>query len=69
MKMIDEIIKRVHNLSLDHQKEILESIRFLQAEEQRKYHRLQTKVPIDAVVGDRVIQADTQDISATGIYQ
>ena len=68
MKMLDEIIKRVRNLTQDQQKEILETLETWQAGKQRDYQRLETKVDIAVVVGDRVIQTDTKDISAGGIY-
>ena len=68
MKMLDEIIKRVRNLTHDQQKEMLEILKGLQAGKQRDYQRLESKTNIDVVVGDRVIQTDARDISASGIY-
>ena len=68
MKMLDEIIMRVRNLTQDQQKEILETLKTWQAGKQRDYQRLETKVDIDVVVGDRVIQTDSRDISAGGIF-
>ncbi len=68
MKMLDEIIKRVRNLTHDQQKEMLEILKGLQAGKQRDYPRLEAKTDIDVVVGDRVIQTDARDISASGIY-
>ena len=68
MKMLDEIIRRVQNLSLDQQKEILKTIKSWQVGKQRDYQRLETRTDIDVVVGDRVIQTDAKDISASGIY-
>lgn len=66
--MLDEIIKRVRNLTDDQQKEILKIIKTWQTGKQRDYQRLNTKTDVDMVVGDRVIQTDTQDISASGIF-
>ncbi|MBW2653399.1 MAG: PilZ domain-containing protein [Deltaproteobacteria bacterium] len=68
MKMLDEIIKRVHNLTQDQQKEILGTLRTLQAGKRREFRRLKIKADIDVVVGDRVIQTDIGDISANGVF-
>ena len=40
MKMLDEIIKRVRNLTHDQQKEILETLKDLQTGKQREFRRL-----------------------------
>ena len=68
MKLLDEISKRVRNLNLDQQEEILDIMKNWQIGKQRDYPRLDTKVNIDIVVGNRVIQTNTKDISAGGIY-
>ncbi len=68
MKILDEIINRVHNLSQEQQKRVLKNLRSLQEGEKRRYQRLNINSDIDAVVGYRVIQSDTQDISASGVY-
>ncbi|MCP4671271.1 MAG: PilZ domain-containing protein [Desulfobacula sp.] len=68
MEMLDEIIKRVRNLNSDQQVEILGLLKTWQTGRQRDYPRLDTKVNIDVVVGDRVIQTDAKDISAGGIF-
>ena len=68
MKLLDEISKRVRNLNLDQQEEILDILKNWQIGKQRDYPRLDTKVNIDIVVGDRVIQTNTKDISAGGIF-
>jgi hypothetical protein len=68
MKMLDEIIKRVHNLNPDQQEEILEILKTWQAGKQRDYKRLDAKIDIDVAVGDRVIQTNAKDISASGIF-
>jgi vacuolar-type H+-ATPase catalytic subunit A/Vma1 len=65
IKMLDEIIKRVRNLSLDQQKEILEILNNWQVRKQREYQRLKTKANIDMVLGKSVIQTDASDISAS----
>ncbi len=66
--MLDKIIKRVHNLTHDQQKDLLEHLRDLQKGQQREYPRLPDKMNIDAVVDSKVIQSDTRDISACGVY-
>jgi len=68
MKMLDEIMKRVQNLSQGQQNEILEILKIWQSGKDREYQRLKTKTDIDVVVGDRVIQTHTSDISASGIF-
>ncbi|NOX34372.1 MAG: hypothetical protein GXP56_11675 [Deltaproteobacteria bacterium] len=68
MKMLDEIIKRVRNLTPDQQEEILETLKAWQTGKEREYQRLKTRTDVDVVVGDRIIQTDTNDISASGIY-
>ncbi len=68
MEMLDEIIKRVRNLDSDQQEEILEIMKTWQAGKSRDYPRLDSKVNIDVVVGDRVIQTEAKDISAGGIF-
>ena len=66
--MLDEIIKRVRNLTQDQQRKTLEFLKTLQTGKQREYQRLKAKSNIDVVIGDRIIQTDTSDISASGIY-
>lgn len=68
MNMLDEIIRRVKNLTEDQQKEMLETLQGMQAGKLRDYPRMETRTDIDVVVGDRVIQTDARDISASGIY-
>lgn len=68
MKMSDEIIKMVHNLTYDQQKKVWMDLQSLQEGEKRRYQRRMINADIDAVVGDRIIQSDTRDISASGVY-
>jgi hypothetical protein len=68
MEMLDEIIKRVHHLNYHQQKKVLKDLQSLQEGEKRRYQRRMINTNIDAVVGDRVIQSDTRDISASGVY-
>ena len=66
--MLDEIIKRIRNLNHDQQKEILKILDTWQVGKQREYQRLKAKSEIDVVVDDKIIQTDTSDISASGLY-
>lgn len=83
MKIIDEIVKRVQELNPDQKNEIIKSIqelnpdqtkiflqglRCLQGHRKREYQRLTQKIEVDAVVGNRVLQAETKNISAGGMY-
>jgi len=68
MKLQDEIIKRVHNLTKEQQEEILAILKTWQTGKQREYQRLQTKADIDVLVGEKIIQIRTADISASGLF-
>ncbi len=68
MKTLDEVIKRVHNLTHDQQEEILEILKTWQDGKQREYQRLKTNSDIDVVIDNRVIQTSTDDISASGVF-
>lgn len=67
--MLDEIIKRVRNLTHKQQKGILKYLDALPKDGQRGYSRLPAKFGIDAVIDkDTIVQSDTRDISASGVY-
>ena len=68
MKMLDEIIKRVHNLTHDQQKEVLKNLQALQEGQQREYPRLSKETDVDAVVSGKLIQTEARDLSASGVY-
>ena len=68
MKMLDEIINRVRKLTFDQQKQVLQNLQSMQEGEKRRYQRLSTGVDVDAVIGDRVVQSSTRDLSASGVY-
>ena len=68
MKIVDKIINRVRNLDDDQQKEILEILTTMQSGKLRYHPRLDTKVDVDVAVGNRVIQTDSKDISAGGVF-
>lgn len=67
--MLNEIIKRIRNLTHEQQKEVMEYLESMQQAGQRGYTRLSTKLKIDAVVdNDKLILSNTRDISASGVY-
>ncbi len=66
--MIDEIIRRVHNLTPEQQKDTLEHLKSIQASGSRRHLRRETTIEIDAVVGDRLIQSDIRNISGSGVF-
>ncbi len=68
MKLQDEIIKRVRNLTREQQEEVLEVLKTMQTGKQREYQRLKSKADIDVLVGDRIVQTQTMDISAGGLF-
>jgi hypothetical protein len=68
MKILDEIIKRVHNLTQDQQIEVLKNIQSLQEGEKRRYQRLTIDTEIAAVIDNSVLQSSTRDLSAGGVY-
>jgi PilZ domain len=68
MKLQEEIIKRVRNLTDQQQEKILKILTIWQKGKQRDYQRLKTNADVDVLVGDRLIQTRTNDISASGIY-
>jgi hypothetical protein len=66
--MLSEIIERVNNLTEEQQKDVLAYLRAFPPTSKRKYPRKQTQLPIDVVVGERAIRADTRDMSADGVF-
>ena len=68
MSTIDEIIKRVKNLSSVQQTEILEILRSWQSGKQRTFQRDCNPIDIDVLIGDKLIQTDTKNISASGVF-
>lgn len=68
MNKLDEIIKRVKNLTPERQDELLELLTHWQQGKQREYQRLEAKTSVDVAVADRVIQTDIRDISAGGVF-
>jgi hypothetical protein len=68
MNYLDEINKRVKNLSLEKQKEILEILTSWQTGSQREYQRFAMSTEIDVLIGDKVIQTNLRNISASGVF-
>ena len=68
MEIVDDIIKRVKNLTVKQQNEILDILKDWQTGKQREYQRLSRPLEIDVLIGDRVVQTDVRDISASGVY-
>ena len=68
MRILDEIVNRVHNLTHSQLKDVLKFLVSLQGNEKRRHPRLTINTDIDAVIGGRLIQSNTRDISASGVY-
>lgn len=68
MKLQDEIIKRVRNLTVQQQEKILKILEKWQKGRQRECQRLKTNTAVDLLVGEKLIQTRTIDISASGMY-
>ncbi len=67
--MQDKIIKRIQNLTLEQQKEVLAFLDSIPKDGLRGYSRLSAKLEIDAVIDDKShVRSDTRDISASGVY-
>ncbi len=64
--IIDKITERTRTLNKRQQEDVLRYIQSLY--DPREYTRSSQRVDIDAVIGDRVIQSDTRDISAGGAF-
>ncbi len=64
--IIDKITKKARNLTKEQQEDVLKYIQSLY--DPREYTRLSQRIEIDAVIGNRVIQSDTRDISAGGAF-
>lgn len=68
MNTVDEIIKRVDNLSSEQQNKMLSILKSWDSESHREYQRLSTQINIDVAIGNRVIQSSAENVSASGIY-
>lgn len=68
MNKLDEIIKRVKNLTSEQQDEILETLKTWQRGRQREFQRLTVKSGVDMALDSRIVQTTSRDISAGGIF-
>ncbi len=64
--LIDIITEKARGLTKQQQEDVLNYIQSLY--DPREYARFSQTIEIDAVVGNRVIQSDTRDISAGGVF-
>lgn len=68
MNTVDEITKRVDNLSTEQQNKMLSILKSWESESHREYQRLSAQINIDVAIGNRVIQSSTENVSASGIF-
>lgn len=68
MNTVDEIIKRVDNLSTEQLNKMLSILKSWESESHREYQRMSTQINIDVAIGNRVIQSSAENVSASGIY-
>ncbi len=67
--MLDKIFRRIQNLTHEQQKQVLDFLDSIPKDGLRGYSRLSAKLEIDAVVdNEKLVQSDTRDISASGVY-
>lgn len=64
--LLDEIISEVRSLTEDLQKDLLDYIHSIK--DQRSYPRVNTPIEIDVLIGDKVIQSDAKNMSASGVF-
>ena len=64
--MLDEITRQASVLSEDQQKEVLDYIRSIR--DHRRYPRVRKRIDIDVVIEDSIVQSDSRDISASGVF-
>ncbi|PIE63146.1 MAG: pilus assembly protein PilZ [Desulfobacter postgatei] len=63
---LDEIISQVRYLNGDQQKDVLAYIRHIK--EPRSYPRVTKSIEMDILIGDKVIQSNTRNLSASGVF-
>ncbi|MCG8634123.1 MAG: PilZ domain-containing protein [Desulfobacterales bacterium] len=67
--MKDKIIKRIQNLTVEQQREVMAFLDSIPKDGLRGYSRLSARLAVDAVVDEKSrVMSDTRDISASGIY-
>lgn len=68
MNTIDEIIKRLKDLTPAQQDKMLTILKTWQQEKHRAYQRRETGTSVDVASEKRVVQTQMRDVSASGIY-
>ncbi|MFH2092947.1 MAG: PilZ domain-containing protein [Pseudomonadota bacterium] len=68
MNTVEEINKRVKDLPVKLQEVLLKIILSWQTGKKRDYKRFSTPTEIDILVGDRVLQTNMKNISASGVF-
>ncbi|WP_319575336.1 PilZ domain-containing protein [uncultured Desulfobacter sp.] len=64
--LLDEIMSELRFLADDEQEDILECI--LNIKEPRSYPRVNKPIEVDILIGDKIIQSHTKDLSASGVF-
>jgi hypothetical protein len=68
MEKLEEINKRVKDLPDKLQDVLLKIVKSWQTGKQRDYQRFDTPMEIDVLIGDRVLQTNMKNISASGVF-
>ncbi len=68
MEKLEEINERVKELPDKLQDVLLKIIRSWQTGKQREFQRFDTPREIDVLIGDRVLQTNMKNISASGVF-
>lgn len=66
--MLEKVIKQVRNLDPAQLEELWDILKQWQSGKQRMYPRLDAQSSVDVVVGNRVIQTTSKNMSASGIF-
>ena len=64
--LLDEIMSEVRFLTEDLQKDILDYIKNIK--EPRSYPRVDKPIEMDVLIGDKVIQSNAKNLSASGVF-
>lgn len=64
--LLDEIMSEVRFLTEDRQKDVLAYIRDIK--EPRSYARVNKPIEIDILIGDKIIQSNAKNMSASGVF-
>ncbi len=68
MNIINEINKRVGQLTPEQQEEMLSILKEWQQEKKRAFKRVRNASQVDVASDKKLVQSDMRDISACGIY-